>query len=122
MKNDKDGNIDFESIVFNEDVDDKTYTYTISEINEGEEYVSYDDSEVTVKVRVIKNEENALTAEVTYVTEEGETDEPVFVNINTRLPKTGDSTNMLMYLLMMSISGGAAILTGRKKKKAESMR
>ena len=116
VQNDRFGNIAFDSLIFEEYLEDKIYTYTISEIDDGQESVSYDDKIITVKVNVTRNDENHLEADVTYETEKGESENPEFVNIYTEQPKTGDQSDVALYMMLMALSGSTFIAARRKRK------
>ena len=78
--NDGDGNVVFDEIKYNADIDDETYHYTISELKGSKSDIVYDNKIIDVDVRVVKSPENKLTAEAKYYVEGEETDEPKFVN------------------------------------------
>lgn len=78
--NDEDGNVVFDEIKYNADIDDETYHYTISELKGSKSDIVYDNKIIDVDVRVVKSPENKLTAEAKYYVEGEETDEPKFVN------------------------------------------
>ncbi len=88
-KSDKDGNVKFE-LDFTELDIDKTYTYTLTEVDGGKENVTYSETEYTVTVAITLNENNVLEAEVKV---DGEDKEAEFENVYDYTPKTPDDPN-----------------------------
>ncbi|MBQ8869512.1 MAG: hypothetical protein IJ027_07370 [Oscillospiraceae bacterium] len=62
-KSDKDGKVTFE-LEFTELDIDKTYTYTLTEVDGGKENVTYSEAKYTVTVAITLNDKNVLEAEV----------------------------------------------------------
>ena len=82
-KNDADGNIDFGTFTFTEDVgagEEKTYSYTISEVKGNNPSVTYDDAKISVDVKVTKDADNHLQAEIVYSKDGNAADTAVFEN------------------------------------------
>lgn len=98
----------------------KTYTYQLSEINDGKANVEYSTAVYTITVSVALSEENKLTATVT--NNGAETLEPVaqFENVfdppdDPGNPGTGD-VSVALWIAMMAVScGGVITLTARSK-------
>ncbi|MBQ7799189.1 MAG: hypothetical protein IJ370_01725, partial [Oscillospiraceae bacterium] len=88
-KSDKDGNVKFE-LDFTELDIDKTYTYTLTEVDGGKENVTYSEAEYTVTVAITLSENNVLEAEVKV---DGEDKEAEFENVYDYTPKTPDDPN-----------------------------
>ncbi|MEX5398586.1 FctA domain-containing protein [Streptococcus sp. ZJ93] len=80
VSNSKDGLIKFPALTFDKE---GTYTYTITESNDGQANVSYDGIEKQVTVTVTKNAENQLVVEVAY---DGKNEIPTFTNTYTAPP------------------------------------
>lgn len=86
-KNDADGNIDFGTFTFTEDVgpgEEKTYSYTISEVKGDNPSVTYDDGKISVDVKVTKDADNHLQAEIVYSKDGNAADAAVFENTYTK--------------------------------------
>lgn len=122
VKNDEHGNIYFEPIIFKEDEEykysyDETvkyFKYKIKEIIDFKKGILYDDKEVIVTVGVKKNENNEIVIEdVTY--EKGgyeittaifeNTLDSSYINNNSNIVDTSDSNNIVIWLILMIISG-----------------
>ena len=115
-KNDVSGKIKFENLKFE---DEGTYEYTVSEVNDKQTGITYDEREFKVTVKVSDNGEGTLSAET-------DSDDIVFTNSYkapkdgkiTDTPKkpdkarrgvaTGDNSHMVLYLVLM-IAAAAAI-------------
>lgn len=115
-KNDVSGKIKFENLKFE---DEGTYEYTVSEVNDKQTGITYDEREFKVTVKVSDNGEGTLSAET-------DSDDIVFTNSykapkdgkTTDTPKkpdkarrgvaTGDNSHMVIYLVLM-IAAAAAI-------------
>lgn len=115
-KNDVSGKIKFENLKFE---DEGTYEYTVSEVNDKQTGITYDEREFKVTVKVSDNGEGTLSAET-------DSDDIVFTNSykapkdgkTTDTPKkpdkarrgvaTGDNGHMVLYLVLM-IAAAAAI-------------
>ena len=93
-----------------------TYTYTVVEINDGQENITYDTSVKTITVTVTDDLQGALVASV-----EGSIE---FVNTYTEkeyppTPPTDDRSNLAaMMVLMMSAICGCAFVVKKKKEEA----
>ena len=132
--NDKDGRIAFEPLNFTEDVEGKdgvnVYRYTVHEINKGGEFITYDDSTVTIEIRISKDADNKLVSQVIYLDEEGnEISNPGFVNtytppIEPHGPKTGDTAadSLVIYLMLMALSAAGMTGTAIRRRRKEKVR
>ncbi len=107
----------------------ETYTYKLTEVNDGRTYVKYSQAEYLIEVELTLNDEDELVATVTYGQEEIEALEAEFVNEYdytppvTEIPVTGDTSNISLWIALMFVSGGVLIgttLIGRRaRRKAE---
>lgn len=103
----------------------KTYTYKLSEIDEGMPGVTYDTTVYDISVSVALSEDNELVA---FVTINGETAESLTVDfVNTYyidpfepIP-TGDDMDITFWFLMMIVSGSACIFLVAMDRKYQSM-
>ena len=128
-KNAKDGSIVFEELKFTKA---GTYRYVILEKNDAQEGYIYDDTVWCVTVEVKDNGEGALVAEKT-ITKKGESEEKsefIFENKYDEPktpeipelpenPGTGVNANILLWMILMLISGGligAAALSKKRRK------
>lgn len=123
--NDKDGNIIFESIIFNEN-DIGTHKYIIKEVSGNEPGMDYDKAEYIVIINVTDNGDGTLGTEVSIVrkfeSEELKVDDIQFVNkykspINGVLPNTGDYSNILFYIGAALFSISSLLLMNKKRVK-----
>ncbi|NEW65600.1 LPXTG cell wall anchor domain-containing protein [Carnobacteriaceae bacterium zg-84] len=126
--NDKSGHITFPKLTFNKE---GTYTYTITEENDGQTNITYDINEVKVLITVTKDKNSQLVAKVMYdnsdklptftnkytypippsttrVTSTTSTPNPSKIPNTKTLPHTGESTVMWIEILGITI----IILTG----------
>jgi pilin isopeptide linkage protein len=101
-----------------------TYTYQLSEINDGRDNVEYSEAVYTITVSIERNDDNELTAAIT--NNGTETAEPVaqFENVYDP-PKDDDNpgmgdTGLSLWIAMMAVScGGAITLAARGSKQEE---
>lgn len=100
-----------------------TYTFTVSEVNAGEEGYTYDDKAVTAVVIVeLNTETNKFEVKSISFQKDGKNVEGIaFVNTFTppiipEAPQTGDTTNVLMWLMLMTCSLGAIVALGLSRK------
>ena len=106
-KNDANGNFTFDEITYKlEDLKGekkKVYIYGISEINDKQSGIVYDDKAYTVKVTVTDNGDGTMTALADTAIEEVR-----FTNsVSTKSNKTGDSANGALWALLLLMAGGA---------------
>lgn len=123
ITSDADGKAQLDLTYTHEDLG-KTYTYTVSEINDGREGVLYSEQTYELTVTITLDEENNIL--VPKLTNGGESVnkwETAFENTYTHkeplTPPTGDETPLLMWSILMAASGIAIVVlvvTGRKKK------
>ena len=140
------GNILFDTLRY---TDAGTHTYTISEVNDGAEGVTYDKSVYTVTVNVTEDVIENCKAEVTYQ-KDGKAFEGTMVFANkseinvpdddvpladpdepsieidepeppkTDKPKTGDDTVILPYALLLAASAAVMLVIAIKQKKQKN--
>lgn len=136
VKNNADGEIIFDRIIVNETVGvrdwgtgvkTKTFTYLITEENDGEENYRYDDGEVKVKVTVKKSSDNKLeVVKITYKKDGKEVDGIEFNNryyntytekvVDTVSPKTGDGNNAALYAVICLAAVAVGFVVYKKRK------
>ena len=98
-----------------------TYTYKMSEVNEGVAGVTYDETVYTFEVTVGYGESGKkLEASVT---KDGSAENAIvaeFVNIYS-LIKPGDASTVLPWMILLFISGGAILtfVSGTRKKQSQ---
>ena len=111
-KNDADGNVVFDELEFGVDDIGETYTYTITEKKGDLKYVKYDDHEVTLTLTITDNGDGTLKIKADY---DGKT---TFTNKYKKPtpPKTGDTTQVLPYMLMFTAALLGLILVFRRRK------
>ena len=82
-KNDADGKVTFDSLKYTEKDIDKTYTYTVSEVNNDITGVTYDNDVYTVKVQITDSKDSNGTLNITETSEKDKdvVEEITFVNI-----------------------------------------
>ncbi len=103
---DENGKAKFELTFTYEDIG-KTFTYTVNEKNTGISGVTYDETVYTYVISIDVDDNNNLVATVT---KDGEAENLVagFTNVYTYL-EPGDMSNLTVWLLMMTLSGGAVV-------------
>ena len=124
-KNDVSGKIKFENLKFE---DEGTYEYTVSEVNDKQTGITYDESVFKVTVKVSDNGEGTLSAET-------DSDDIVFTNSykapkdgkTTDTPKkpdkarrgvaTGDNSHMVLYLVLMIAAAAAVSMVIIRRKR-----
>lgn len=125
VKNDKDGNIIFDNIYYSQE---GTFNYTVSEVNDKQKDVTYDDTVYDIKVSV-KDENSVLRATV-------ESKNLVFTNVysgsgvpepadngdskkDRGIPKMGDENSLAGYLILLAASALGTATLARKRFKKE---
>lgn len=124
-KNDASGKIKFENLKFE---NEGTYEYTVSEVNDKQTGITYDEREFKVTVKVSDNGEGTLSAET-------DSDDIVFTNSykapkdgkTTDTPKksdkarrgvaTGDNSHMVLYLVLMIAAAAAVSMVIIRRKR-----
>lgn len=124
-KNDASGKIKFENLKFE---NEGTYEYTMSEVNDKQTGITYDEREFKVTVKVSDNGEGTLSAET-------DSDDIVFTNSykapkdgkTTDTPKkpdkarrgvaTGDNSHMVLYLVLMIAAAAAVSMVIIRRKR-----
>ena len=125
-KNDASGKIKFENLKFE---DEGTYEYTVSEVNDKQTGITYDEREFKVTVKVSDNGEGTLSAETgsddivftnSYkVPKDGKTtDTPKKPNKALRRVATGDNSHMVLYLVLMiaAVAAVSMVIIRRKRR------
>ena len=131
-KNKKDGAIRFENLTFDSE---GTYEYTISEVNDKQTGVTYDEHVYKITVTVTDDESGVLSAKVSgdeaiftnhYKSTEPKTDPKTDPGTKTetpaseakdKAPETGDSSSMALYLVLMGIAAMSGVFVLRRKSK-----
>jgi pilin isopeptide linkage protein len=126
--NTSDGTIKFNDIVYSVS-DIGEHTYTITEVNDKELFVTYDNTSYTVTVNVTDAGNGVLNAEVTKVGDTaitGTTGEEKakqakeaikFINISTFVVKTGIRLDVLPYVLIVVLVAGLGVLMLMRRRK-----
>ena len=128
VKNKEDGAIRFKNLTFDSE---GTYEYTISEVNDKQTGVTYDENVYKLTVSVTDDGSGVLSAKISG-------DKAIFTNhckatdaktdIDTKpkaptsdakdkVPETGDSSSMALYLVLMGIAATSGALVLRRKNK-----
>ena len=117
------------TLTFTEEDIGKTFQYTLYEVNDGLENVTYSDALYTITIAVtLRQDTNELVATVSVNEEVVEQAVAVFENIYDYTPvipdnpKTGDEANLMLWTAMTILSGGAVItlfVAGRRKEEPE---
>ncbi len=126
VKVDENGKAKF-TLVFTEDDIGNTYTYKLTEVNDGKANVTYSGAEYTVTVAIELNENNELVATLTKNSENVTAVVAEFENIYDYTPvpeypdspQTGDDSNLHLWFALLFVSGSGIIgttLYDRKKK------
>ena len=131
-KNKKDGAIRFENLTFDSE---GTYEYTISEVNDKQTGVTYDEHVYKITVTVTDDESGVLSAKVsgdeaTFTnhykstepkidpkTDPGTKTETPASEAKDKAPETGDESSMGLYLVLMGIAAMSGVLVLRRKSK-----
>ena len=124
-QNDASGKIKFENLKFE---DEGTYEYTVTEVNDKQTGITYDESVFKVTVKVSDNGEGTLSAET-------DSDDIVFTNSykapkdgkTTDTPKkpdkarrgvaTGDNSHMVLYLVLIIAAAAAVSMVIIRRKR-----
>lgn len=111
-KNAADGKIKFNEIAI---TDAGTYAYTVKEVVGNAKDIGYDTSVYTVTATVTDNLDGTFKVEY-QLTKGGDAVQSItFANVYN--PKTGDNTNLWLYLALLTVSGGLMGISFCKKKK-----
>ncbi len=108
-------------LIFTSEDAGKTFTYKVTEINDGRAFITYSEAEYTITVTITKNAENMLEATVTMDGQATEKAVAAFENVfdYTELPPgppdTSDSTLIGMWVALLFISGGCLAIMTRKR-------
>lgn len=107
---------------------DQTYSYKLTEIDTEIEGMTYDESEATASVKILLGDDGVLRAEVTQNNQTVDKITASFKNVyngpeDPDSPKTGDITQLPLWICMLFVSGGGILSTtlyGRKIKEEEA--
>ncbi len=111
-------------LTFTEEDVGQQFTYKLSEINTGMEYVTYSDAEYTIVISISLSQDNRLVAKIVCNGAEVENAVAEFVNVYdyTSGPADTGDADLNMWIAALFISGGAMALIvalGAKKKEQE---
>ena len=101
----------------------KTYTYRLSEVNDGRENMVYDDTVYTITVSLKINDDVQLIPTVKLNGLQVDKVECAFTNVATTEvlpPDTGDHSHPLLYaaLMVLGIAGASLVIVMNKKRSA----
>ena len=119
ITNDAEGIILFEALTFDQS---GTYNFTVKEVIGTDDKIIYDKTvyEVAVEVKANSATEDGYTVETTITADDKNVEEMVFNNETISEqpddPKTGDTTNITMYLIMMALSFAAIVVVIVRRK------
>ncbi len=123
VRSDADGKAKF-TLTFTEEDIGKEFNYKLTEVDGGMENVTYSTAEYAIVIDVALDEEtNTIVATMTLNGEEVAAPVAEFENIydyTPKTPQTGDDSNLGIWIVMMIISGGAALTLcaqGKKKRR-----
>lgn len=130
VKNKEDGAIRFENLAFDSE---GTYEYTISEVNDKQTGVTYDENVYKLTVSVTDDGSGVLSAKVSgdkatftnhYKATDPKTDPKSDTKPKTpvsdakdKVPETGDSSSMVLYLVLAAIAAMSGVLVVRRNNK-----
>ena len=130
VKNKEDGAIRFENLAFDSE---GTYEYTISEVNDKQTGVTYDENVYKLTVSVTDDGSGVLSAKVSgdkatftnhYKATDPKTDPKSDTKPKTpapdaknKVPETGDSSPIALYLVLAVIAAMSGVLVVRRKNK-----
>lgn len=130
VKNKEDGAIRFENLAFDSE---GTYEYTISEVNDKQTGVTYDENVYKLTVSVTDDGSGVLSAKVsgdkaTFINHYKATDPKTDPKSDTKpktsasdakdkVPETGDSSPIALYLVLAVIAAMSGVLVVRRKNK-----
>lgn len=130
VKNKEDGAIRFENLTFDSE---GTYEYTISEVNDKQTGVTYDENVYKLTVSVTDDGSGVLSAKVSgdkatftnhYKATDPKTDPKSDTKPKTpapdaknKVPETGDSSPIALYLVLAVIAAMSGVLVVRRKNK-----
>ena len=96
----------------------KTYRYRLYELNTGRENVTYDDTVYDISIRLVLNEMHEMTAVLTV---NGQPVTEIIVEyenqyyVTTPLPDTGDHAHLMLWTVMLVVSGAGLVLLGKNR-------
>ncbi len=118
VKTDANGKAHF-TLSFTEADIGKTYSYKLTEINDGRAYIKYSKAQYNISISVSLSEANQLVATVTVNDIAAQPAVCQFVNEYDFIPKTGETVNLSLWLALLFVSGTGLTITsvaGLKKK------
>lgn len=119
-KSSADGMVDFDNLSFTDADSGMTYTYTIREVNDKQEDITYDDSTYTVKLTITDNGDGTLDFDAIYDDGQGNHGQPEFVNYalvyGDQLPVTGGEGWPYAGLGILLVVAGIAALRTRRSQ------
>lgn len=126
VKTDENGKAGF-YLVYTEEDAGKTFTYKVTELNGGKENVTYSTKSYMITVSVVLTQTNELVATLTQDGKAVSNVTTAFENVYDytpeppvpESPKTGDSTNQMLWFTLLFVSGGAVLATVIYSKKQE---
>ena len=109
------------TLVYTEDDIDKVYTYKLTEVNDGREYVTYSDMAYNITVAITLNENNELVATIT---NNGAAVDQVVAEFENIYDHTSDADptgdpGLILWIAMLTISGGGLVTVKKLGKKEE---
>ncbi len=122
VKSDKNGLASF-SLTYSEEDIGKTFSYKLYETKGDKAHVTYSTLVYSIQVKITLGADNKLVATVnmdgTAVKEAVGKFENIY-DYTPEVPKTGDETNLMPYILMMTISLGGILVLLKKERKERS--
>lgn len=123
-KSDAKGNVVFAPLKF-EKVG--TYSFTVSEVNDGQPHIQYDKTEYALTITVRDDGSGKQKATVSYAGNTNPAYTPVFVNTydpsgaeDVKPPQTGDNSHVTLWIALLCVSCagilGAVVYSRRKKQ------
>ena len=113
VKNKADGTVTFCPVAIDQSDVGKTFEYTITEVNDKQENVTYDTKTITAKVTISDNHDGTLSVKTEY------TDKATFTNTYEEPPaKTGDTTPIVEYTVILSAALVLLLMVLIRKRRA----
>ncbi len=117
VKNDANGKFSFTAIPVESA---GNYVYTVRELNDNQQNITYDQTVYTVNVNVTDNLDGTFKVEYSYIVGDSSAEDITFVNTYTEptpepepediAPQTGDNSNFGLWVVLLFVSGGAIIV------------
>lgn len=98
----------------------KTYTYELTELDDGDERITYSEQVYTIRIALSVNMDNQVSADVSVNDIHVREVVAEFENVYTPfvLPDTSDADQPLLYAAMMLLSGAGLLLLLRRRSRA----